>query len=42
MEIEFTVPFRRQLAPWTLSVELVPEPLGRPPQSPGFWRWRTS
>jgi hypothetical protein len=32
MEIEFTVPFRRQLAAGTLSVELVPEPLGRPPR----------
>ena len=32
MEIEFTVPFRRELAPTTLPVEPVPAPLGRPPR----------
>jgi hypothetical protein len=32
MEIEFTVPFRRELAARTLQVEPVPEPLGRPPR----------
>jgi hypothetical protein len=32
MEIEFTVPFRRDLAARTLLVEPVPGPLGRPPR----------
>ena len=32
MRIEFTVPFRRELAPRIVSVEPAPEPLGRPPR----------
>jgi hypothetical protein len=32
MKIEFTVPFRRVLAPRTLLLEPVPEPQGRPPR----------
>jgi hypothetical protein len=32
MKIEFTVPFRRVLAPRTLLVEPTPEPQGRPPR----------
>jgi hypothetical protein len=32
MKIEFTVPFRRELAPQTLLAEPAPEPQGRPPR----------
>jgi hypothetical protein len=32
MKIEYTVPFRRVLAPRTLLVEPTPEPQGRPPR----------
>jgi hypothetical protein len=32
MKIEFTVPFRRVLAPRTSLTEPAPEPLGRPPR----------
>jgi hypothetical protein len=32
MKIEFTVPFRRMLAPRTLLVEPTPDPQGRPPR----------